>query len=196
MACASSWRFAEAYPEIDLRISATMPHVDFAREDVDLAVRHGDGNWPGLDVVRLCTEQLFPVCSPKLVVGRNRITKPSDVLRFPLLHLDDRKDWSRWLDAAGIVDAELSHGPVLNRASMVIDAAVAGQGVALARTALSAWDLISRRLARPFALGLRLSKFYWIVCPKATSTLPKIATFRSWLLAEATDDARRLKALG
>src|SRR3954449_5764094 len=61
-------RFAEAHPDIDLRVSATMPHVDFAREDVDLAVRHGDGNWPGLHVVRLCTEQLFPVCSPKLVV--------------------------------------------------------------------------------------------------------------------------------
>ena len=62
-------RFAEAHPDIDLRISATLHHVDFAREDVDLAVRHGDGNWPGLDVVRLSTEQLFPVWSPKLWRG-------------------------------------------------------------------------------------------------------------------------------
>ena len=60
-------RFAEAHPDVDLRVSATMHHVDFAREEVDLAVRHGDGNWPGLDVVRLCSERLFPVCSPKLV---------------------------------------------------------------------------------------------------------------------------------
>src|ERR671914_2647593 len=59
--------FAEAHPDIDLRVSATLHHVDFAREEVDLAVRHGDGNWPGLDVVRLCSEQLFPICSPKLM---------------------------------------------------------------------------------------------------------------------------------
>src|SRR6266852_555486 len=81
-------RFAEAHPSIDLRISATLHHVDFAREDVDLAVRHGDGSWAGLDVVRLSSEQLFAVCSPQLLVGRQRISKPSDVLKFPLLHVD------------------------------------------------------------------------------------------------------------
>ena len=147
-------QFAEAHPDIDLRISATMHHVDFAREDVDLAVRHGDGNWPGLDVARLCTEHLFVVCSPKLASGRQRMGKPADVLKFPLLHLDDRKNWSNWLDAAGVAGAELSHGPVLNRASMAIDAAVDGQGVALARTTLAAWDLINGRLVRPFAVSL------------------------------------------
>src|SRR3954465_8898354 len=80
-------RFAEAHPDIDLRVSATMHHVDFVREDVDLAIRHGDGNWAGLSVVRLCSEQLFPVCSPKLASGRNRITTASDLLKFPLLRL-------------------------------------------------------------------------------------------------------------
>lgn len=185
-------RFAETHPAIDLRISATMHHVDFAREDVDLAVRHGDGNWPGHDVVRLCSEELFAICSPKL---QQRMREPSDVLRFPLLHLDDRKDWSEWFEVAGVVDVKLSHGPILNRASMVIDAAVDGQGVALARTTLAAWDLINGRLVRPFATALRLSKTYWIVCPKATSMLPKITTFRNWLLAEAADDVRRLETL-
>ena len=189
-------RFAEAHPNIDLRVSATLHHVDFAREDVDLAVRHGDGNWPGLDVVRLSTEQLFAVCSPKLLEGRNRMTKPSDVLKFPLLHLDDSNAWSRWFEAAGVEGAGNSHGPVLNRASMVIDAAVDGQGVALARTTLAAWDLLSGRLVRPFAETLRLSKTYWIICPKATSKLPKIATFRDWLLAEAARDTRHLQQLG
>src|SRR4051794_12301376 len=186
-------RFAEAHPGIDLRISATMHHVDFAKEDVDLAVRHGDGKWAGLDVVRFCSEELFPVCSPKLLSGRNRLREPSDLLKFPLLHLDDRKDWAQWLEIARVVvDAELSHGPILNRASMIIDAAVDGQGVALARTTLAAWDIINGRLVRPFATALRLSKSYWIVCPKATSTLPKVTTFRNWLLAEAADDVRRL----
>ena len=82
--------FAEAHPEIDLRISATLHHVDFAREEVDLAVRHGDGNWPGLDPVQLSSEQLFAVCSPKLLSGRRKLGKPADILKLPLIHLDNR----------------------------------------------------------------------------------------------------------
>jgi len=186
-------RFAEAYPGIELRVFATMQHVDFVREEIDLAVRHGDGTWVGLDAARLCSERLFPVCSSKLVSGRNRLVKPSDIIRFPILHLEDSKAWSRWFDAAGVTDADVSHGPVFNRASMLIDAAVDGQGVALARTTLAAWDLINGRLVRPFAISLRVSNAYWIVCPKATTTLPKIVTVRDWLLAEAADDLRRLK---
>ena len=186
-------RFSDTHPGIDLRVSATMHHIDFVREEVDVAVRHGDGNWSGLDAVRLCTEQLFPVCSPKLMAGRNRLTKPSDLKKAPLLHLDDSKAWAQWFDAARIADAETSHGLTLNRASMLIDAAVDGQGVALARTTLAAWDLISGRLVRPFDVGLKLTRTYWIICPKATSTKAKVATFRDWLLAEAADDTRRLR---
>src|SRR5712691_11495266 len=111
--------FAEAHPEIDLRVSATLHHVDFAREEVDLAVRHGDGNWPGLDTVRLSSEQLFAVCSQKLLTGRRRLMKPSDILKFPLIHLDSRADWANWLQGVGIDDGDVTHGPVLNRASMV-----------------------------------------------------------------------------
>jgi LysR family transcriptional regulator, glycine cleavage system transcriptional activator len=79
---------------------------------------------------------------------------------------------------------------------MVIDAAINGQGIALARTTLAAWDLINGRLVRPFPDSLPLSKTYWIVCPKATMTLPKIVTFRDWLLAEAARDLRRLRKSG
>src|SRR5260370_24859783 len=126
-------RFAEAHPGIDLRVSATMHHIDFVREEVDVAVRHGAGNWNGLDAVRLCTEQLFPVCSPKLMVGRNRLTKPADLLKTPLLHLDDSKAWSAWFDAAGVAGADLSHGLTPNLASMLIEPASDGQRVALSR---------------------------------------------------------------
>jgi LysR family glycine cleavage system transcriptional activator len=119
--------------------------------------------------------------------------KPSDLLKFPLLHFEDRTNWSRWLEASGVVGAEVSYGPVLNRASMVIDAAVDGQGVALARTTLAAWDLINGRLVRPFAVTLPLSRCYWIVSPKATAGLPKITMFRDWLLAEAAGDVRQLR---
>ena len=189
-------KFAEAYPGIDLRVSATMHHVDFAREDIDLAVRHGDGMWEGLHATRLCVEQLFPVCSPKLMTGRRRLTRPADLLKIPLLHLDSHETWSKWLDAAGVAAPEHMHGPILNRASMLIDAAIDGQGVTLARSALAAGDLISGRLVRPFPQTLPLAKTYWVVCPKTTAMLPKIATFRDWLLAEALDDEERLKGLG
>jgi LysR family glycine cleavage system transcriptional activator len=188
--------FAEAHPGIDLRVSGTLQHVDFAREEVDLAVRHGDGNWPGLDTVRLSPEQLFAVCSPKLLSGKRRINKPGDVLKFPLIHMDSRTDWKNWLQEAGLDDAAATHGPVLNRASMVIDAAIDGQGIALARTTLAAGDLIKGHLVRPFAQSLPLNKTYWIICPKATANLPKIVTFRDWLLSEAANDLRRLRTSG
>ena len=188
--------FAEAHAGIDLRVSATLHHVDFAREEVDMAVRHGDGNWPGLDTVQLSSEQLFAVCSPKLLSGRRRLGKPADILKFPLIHLDSRTDWAKWLQAVGISDADVTHGPALNRASMVIDAAINGQGVALARTTLAAWDLINGRLVRPFPESLRILKTYWIICPKVTASLPEIVTFRDWLLAEASQDLRQLKKLG
>jgi LysR family glycine cleavage system transcriptional activator len=188
-------RFAEAHPEIELRVSATMHHVDFAREDVDLAIRHGSGGWPGLDAVNLCAEELFPVCSPALVTGRNGIQEPEDVLQFPLLHLNDRQDWSRWLEAAGGPGEGLLHGPILNHASMLIDAAIDGHGIALARTTLAATDQISGRLIRPFQTALPLRNTYWIVSPQATSMLPKIAAFRDWLLAECwrCPGAKRLR---
>jgi LysR family transcriptional regulator, glycine cleavage system transcriptional activator len=187
-------RFVESHPDIDLRISATTQYVDFAREDVDVAIRHGDGHWPGLDVAKLYSERLFPVCSPKLISGRNRITKASDLLKFPLLRLEDTKNWTRLFEAADVTDA-VGPGPILNRASMLIDAAIDGQGIALARTALAAWDLIQGRLVRPIDTSLRMANTYWIVCPKAASSVPKIATFRNWVLAEAIEDTRRLKAL-
>jgi LysR family glycine cleavage system transcriptional activator len=171
-----------------------MHQVDFVREDVDLAVRHGDGKWPEFEVVRLCYERLFPVCSPKLLSGHRRITTASDLLNFPLLRLDDWTNWTRWFEAAGVAIPD-ARGPVFNRASMLIDAAVDGQGIALARTALAAWDMLSGRLIKPIDVSLRMANTYWIVCPKAASTAPKVVTFRKWLLTEAAEDARRLKGL-
>ena len=91
-------RFAEAHPDIDLRISASQHHVDFAREDVDLAIRHGEGGWPSLHATRLCKEELFPVCSPRLLRGRHALRSPRDLLHHTLLHLDNHGDWRKWLE--------------------------------------------------------------------------------------------------
>jgi LysR family transcriptional regulator, glycine cleavage system transcriptional activator len=187
-------RFAEAHPEIELKLSATMHHVDFAREDVDIAIRHGNGIWPGLDAVNLTAEELFPVCSPSVVTKHGGIHEPGDLLRFPLLHLDDRLDWLRWLEAAGAPSEGPLHGPILNHASMLIDAAIDGQGIALARTMLTMSDVIAGRLLRLFQAALPLKNTYWIICPKATRSLPKITAFRDWILEEVDTDRRRLAA--
>jgi len=185
-------RFAERYPAIVLKLSASLQHVDFAREDFDVAIRHGDGHWPTLDVTRLCEEELFPVCSPALAAG---LRTPHDLKNHTLLHCDERRDWEMWLAAAKVAGIDYERGPVFNQASMAIDAAVDGQGIALARSALAAWDLGVGRLVRPFAPSLKLPYAYWIVCPKPTASLPKITIFRNWLLKEAVADARRMSSL-
>lgn len=185
-------RFSEAHPGIDLRVSASMQHVDFAREDLDLGIRHGDGQWPGLHAARLCTEELFPVCSPRLLAGRDALRSPRDIKNHTLLHTNSTGDWSRWLAKAGVDGSEFKRGTVFNQASMTIDAAVDGQGIALARTALASRDLLAGRLVRPFAQALEAPYAFWIVCPKSAAELPKISTFRNWALKEAEDDARRL----
>lgn len=189
-------RFAEAYPEIDLRVSAAMHHVDFALEEVDMAVRHGDGHWPDLHVVRLCREELFPVCSPKLLDGSHPLRVPGDLRHHALVHLDDRQDWLKWLEAAGTEGVDLSRGPVFNQASMTLDAAVEGQGVALARTALAALDLLSGRLVRPFRFALPVDYAYYVLCPKTNARRPKIRKMQEWLLAQAETDESRLAEQG
>jgi LysR family glycine cleavage system transcriptional activator len=186
-------RFVTEHPDIDLRIQAALHHVDFAQEDVDLAIRHGSGDWPGLYAERLMNEVLFPVCSPQLLDGPLPMQAPSDLARHTLLHLDSRQDWSKWLEAAGVAEIDLSRGGVVfNQASMAIDAAAEGQGVALARTALAMQDLLAGRLVRPFGPELPAPYSYWIVCPAAMAHRPKLVAFRHWLRAEAQADLDRL----
>jgi LysR family transcriptional regulator, glycine cleavage system transcriptional activator len=186
-------RFSEAHPEIELRISASMQHVDFARDETDVAVRHGDGDWPGMSVTRLCKEEIFPVCAPQLLRGRRGLKVPGDLAHHPLLHVNDHSLWQRWLEHHGVTGVDGARGALFNQASMAIDAAVQGQGVAMARTALAAWDLLGGRLARPFREAMDAPFAMWIVSPKVTAELPKIAIFRDWLLAEAAEDTRRLR---
>ena len=188
-------RFSEAHPDVELRISASVQHVDFAREDVDLAIRHGDGHWAGLHVARLCDEEIYPVCSPALLKGRRALRRPADLAHHALLHVDDASLWNSWLRRFRVNAVDGARGVVFNQASMAIDAAVQGQGVAMARTALAAWDLLAGRLVRPFPQALPAPFAMWIACPEATAELPKVANFRRWLLAEAAEDMRRLAAL-
>jgi len=183
--------FASTHPSADLRISAAMEHVTFDGDGIDLAIRHGEGLWPGLHVRRLCTEVVFPVCSPQLLQRAGALCSLSDLLTLPLLHDREHARWRDWLQAFDIVidDARLKSGPVFNQTSFAIDAAVAGQGVALARSSLVALDLGAARLVRPLCEELPAPFAYWIVCPPSLADSAKVVRFIRWLSAETQKDA-------
>jgi LysR family transcriptional regulator, glycine cleavage system transcriptional activator len=187
--------FATAHPDIDLRISATMEHIDFAMGDLDVAVRHGDGHWPGLHVTPLISEEVFPVLSPALLERGGPLNEPDDLRHYTLLHDLSSRGWKEWLAMAGAKHVNAEKGPYINLTSVALDAAATGQGVALARRALATQDLLAGRLIRPFAQALTSDRGYFIVCPEATADKPKIARFREWLLDENARDLERLKAL-
>jgi LysR family glycine cleavage system transcriptional activator len=181
-------RFHARHPEIDLRLSATQNVVDFAREDFDGAIRHGRGDWPGLRCDLLLHDEFFPVCSPSLRDGAVPLRRPDDLRRHVLLHDSAREDWRLWLAAAGVQGIDLSHGPSFNDGSLLVQAVVAGQGVAVGRRALVAGELAAGRLVQPFDVVLPVDRAYYFVCPEANGDRPKIVAFRNWLLEEAASD--------
>ena len=183
-------RFRELHPDIDVRLSASDHLVDFAREDVDVAVRYGRGDWPGLCVERLLTEDIFPVCSPKLLEGAHPLRRPQDLGHHTLLHDEMRISWRMWLLAAGVEGVDPDRGPSFNHSSMVIEAAVDGQGVALGRSVLVDAELASARLVKPFEISLPAEYAYYIVCPDASAERPKVRAFRDWLVRTAQEVGR------
>lgn len=178
--------FRRLHPEIDVRISTTARLVDFAREDVDVAVRVGRGNWPGLRIDRLMRENLFPVCSPKLLRGSPPLKQPADLLRQSLLHDFDWSEdlWARWLKIAGIDAGNLKPALTFNQSDLMIQAAIDGLGVALTQEALVRDDLASGRLVKPFDIDMPSDWAYYVVAPEAAADRPKVAAFRDWLLQE------------
>jgi len=188
--------FFEQHPGVDLRISAATQHVDFDSDGIDMAVRHGAGDWPHLHVTKLCTEALFPVYSNSSHDGGNRINALEDLTRHVLLHDRTREGWEPWLRQFRSDRAvfKLDKGPVFNQSALAIDAAVAGQGVALARSALAALDLLARRLVLPLDEFIPARFAYWIVCLKSSAGMPKITQFTRWLRAEADRDELGLDA--
>jgi LysR family glycine cleavage system transcriptional activator len=189
-------RFGAAHPNIDLRVAASVEHIDFIQGDVDLAVRHGDGQWPGLAVTRLVGEHTVPLCAPALARGKNALRRPADLGNHTLLHNPGPVDWRAWADAAGLGNLDTRRGPRFNQTSIAIEAAVDGLGVVLARTALAAQDIVAGRLIQPFGPALPAAFAYYIVCPAAAAHRPAIKAFRDWLIAEAAEDAKKLKKLG
>jgi LysR family glycine cleavage system transcriptional activator len=175
--------FQRRHPEIDVSLLPNITLVDFSRDDVDMALRYGPGDWPGVDAVKLMDEEIFPVCSPHFNGGA--LPKaPRDLAGLPLLR-DARQPWSDWFKSIALDLAEPERGPLYTEPSLVLQAAIAGQGIALARGALARPAIEAGHLLRLFPRGVRARFSYYIVYPPAAASLPRVAVFRDWLLAQA-----------
>lgn len=183
--------FQQAHPEIDVHVQASMQITDFVKDGTDIAIRYGAGRYSDLAVEQLLTESVVPVCSPDYLRDHGPFHAPGDLVEATLLH-DDSPDndpscpnWEMWLGAAGARHIDAARGPRFNQSGMVIEAAVLGRGVALAKTALAARDLRQGRLVQPFSTAMKVDFAYYIVAPRPKLNLPKVSFFIDWLRHEA-----------
>jgi len=179
-------RFQARHPDIEVRLNTTGRLVDFAREDVDVAVRYGDGNWPGLNVEKMFEDELTPLCGR---AHKDRLRGPEDLRDVPLLDASPPEpasvgDWPTWLRAAGIAQLPVTRGATFDSTKIAAQAAIDGMGVAIGSPYLFAEDIAAGRLFQPFPLTVRNGKTYWLVCAEGTATRPKIKAFREWVFSE------------
>lgn len=182
-----AWRlgsFHLAHPNLAVRLLTSEALVDFASDDVDVAIRSGHGDWPGLAADRLFQVDFTPMCSPDFLASHGPLV-PEDLLRLPQISANDPW-WGVWLREAGVIVPE---GPVrpgirLDSQANERNAAIAGQGVAMLTPFFWRTDLAEGRLVRPFAQVSTRGYGYWLVCADYRRAIPKIKRFREWLLAE------------
>jgi len=179
------FHFRRAHGDIDVRVATSERLADFVSDGIDIAIRCGGGQYPGLSAELLMKEDHFPVCSPKLLKGRYPLRTPADLARHTLLNDVFTVDWVIWLHSAGIDNVDPHRGPTFLSSDHAIQAAVRGEGVVLGRSALVADDLAAGRLVRPFELSLPASFAYYVVYPQRALQRPSVKAFRDWLMAAA-----------
>ncbi|WP_192560738.1 transcriptional regulator GcvA [Pseudomonas allokribbensis] len=176
--------FREAHPEIDVRISALTRLVDFRKVGIDAAIRYGKGEWPGLRADWLMSDEVFPVCSPRLLTGDKPLKTPADLVHHPLLQVSGltANDWNDWLHAAGQPPLT-TKGPRLtfDLAMMAVQTAIDGQGVCIGRSTYVDDDLRAGRLVAPFDLRLKSDSGFYFVTPHENANSKKVVAFRQWL---------------
>ncbi|MDR0219371.1 MAG: transcriptional regulator GcvA [Enterobacteriaceae bacterium] len=185
--------FNQSFPGIDVRIQAVDREEDKLADDVDVAIFYGRGHWPGLRTDKLYPEYLLPVCSPSLLMGERPLKTPTDLANHTLLHDSSRRDWQsyvRQLDMQQLINVQ--HGPIFSHSSMVIQAAVHGQGVALANNVMAQNEIDAGRLVCPFNDVLFSKNAFYLVCHDNQAELGKIAAFRKWILTQAASEQERL----
>jgi LysR family transcriptional regulator, glycine cleavage system transcriptional activator len=187
------YRFASAHPEIDTRISSSLNNANFATDGVDLAIRNMPDEPPpdpALDMEKLISLSLVPVCSPKLIESLGPLDKPEHLAHAPLIHDDTLlprarvPTWTDWFAAAGLDHVEIARGLSFNSAEHALDAASEGAGVLLVQNIL-AYDLLrSGRLVIPVARALRSGRAYYLVRPKRAHERPQVRAFIDWVKRE------------
>ncbi len=177
--------FRARHPDIEVRLDASLEAADFASSGVDVAIRYGRGDWPGLHCERLIVESLVPVCSPILVRGRSALRRPADLARHVLLHNSAHPDdWPLWLKTAAIEGIDLERGPRFAYSELLLKAAAEGLGIALARRHLIDKDLADGTLIAPFDIVCETGYSYWLVWPRKRQTDRRVASFRKWVVGQ------------
>jgi LysR family glycine cleavage system transcriptional activator len=175
-------RFFAAHPDLDVDVSASNALADFKRDDVDVGIRHGVGQWSGLTAEFLLDDIYFPVCSPRLAEGRLP-ARPDELARYTLLRSEGDL-WKPWFEAAGLDWPEPTRGPMFSDSSHTMQAAIEGQGIALARTSLLGNDLRNGVVVRLFDIDVPSPRKYFLVYPPRLADSPKLVAFRQWLFDE------------
>jgi LysR family glycine cleavage system transcriptional activator len=182
--------FHDANQSTEVRLTTSLETVDFDRENIDGAVRLGDGNWPGLEVDRLLPNEIVPLCSPSF---RRRVGLKTidDLARQPLLHsLVRPDDWRYWLQAVGATGIDAYAGPKYASSTLAYQAALEGQGIMMAQKILFIDDLRAKRLVQPFPFALDRGDFtYYFIYPQNRPRKPAFRRFRAWLLSQASEQA-------
>lgn len=174
--------FQLSHPRIAVRLETGTRVVDLSRENIDVAIRSGDGDWPGMEAIRLFPVVFTPLMTPGLQARIGGAARPEMLLEAQLIGTES--DWAEWFAAAGVSDARLQRGPRLasDLQTVEVASALAGHGVALASPILFAADIAAGRLVRPFEAMLPLNSAYHLVYPADRRRSPKIAAFREWLM--------------
>ncbi|MGN6691157.1 MAG: LysR family transcriptional regulator [Sphingopyxis sp.] len=171
--------FVRAHPAIDLRISTNNNRVDLAGEALDYAIRFGDGAWHGTHAEPLLAAPMSPLCAPTIAA---RLRTPGDLIHEPLLRSYRPDEWALWFAAAGL-PAPVLRGPVFDSSALMVTAAAAGNGVALAPPSMFVRELASEHLAQPFELEIDAGR-YWLTRLMSRPESDAMAQFRRWLKSE------------
>lgn len=184
-------RFMARHPDIDLRVSTSKNISDFTRDDVDVEVRYGRGDYPGLHAELCLPVEVSPVCSPALLQGPVPLASVDDLRHHTLLHDDStyddvsNPDWATWLAHAGASGIDTSRGPSFWPSHLVINAAILGLGVALAKRNWFSDDIAEGRLVEPFPeLALPVQFAYYLVYPEERVEDARIQAFMTWVREE------------
>jgi LysR family glycine cleavage system transcriptional activator len=176
---------------MDVLLDPAKELVDIARGEADIGIRFGEGRYPGLEAVNLFEDEIFPVCSPGYLL-LNPLRSPEDLKNHHLLRLDSKfsspwPDWPEWLQAFGVVDEDdavdvAHHGTFIGDSSLLLRAALEGQGIALGQGSLVADHLKSKALVAPLMRRLKTGFGYYLVYPIGADQRPEIKVFRDWIV--------------